>query len=89
MVIVTSGLVSSILRDMKITIVNLWEDMCILFDKVVDYLPFLIKYDDGDDGGKTKISLSPSAQMVLYVLSTIYSTQPLFCERTTASSKGG
>lgn len=72
---------SMLLVQTKRTIVGIYKDILILSDKMVEAAPFLIRYEED---GEEKLSLTPTAQMVLYIISTIYAAQPMLAENSRA-----
>lgn len=72
---ITYEYTSFLLSEIKEGMIKFYEDSMEFLEKAIDVAPFLIRYEeDGED----KIALTPAAQMGLYVLSTIYATQPLW-----------
>ena len=68
-------------KDTKQGCVKMYNDFLVLFDEMVDAAPFLFRYEER---GQQKISLTPKAQTVLYILSTIYAIRPMW-EQTSPS----
>jgi len=77
---------ASMVNGVKKGLINLYYDALDLIDIIIDKVPFLIRYEEN---GVDKVALSPNAQMVLYLLSTIYASQPLWdnvSSKSTSSS---
>lgn len=72
---VTMEFFSSLLIHTKRIAVQVYNDSLVCIDKLIDLAPFLIRYEEE---GQTKIALTPNAQMVLYIISTIYATQSMW-----------
>ncbi len=66
----------------KKCVIQVYEDSIELLEKMIDVAPFLIRYEED---GQDKISLTPTAQMALYMLSTVYATQPLWEQNRSGS----
>jgi hypothetical protein len=72
---------ASIGYETKQGIVQIYKDFIAFSDDMIDKAPFLVRYEDE---GESKISLSPNAQMTLFVLSTLYASLPMWGEITGA-----
>ena len=66
---------TSFATSVKLGLIKTNEEFWLLIENMVDAAPFLVRYEED---GQAKVALSPKAQMALYILSTIYSTQPLW-----------
>ena len=74
----TLEFVSMIIVKMKLALVGIYIDFLDLVEKSIDAAPFLERYAEED--GTKKVCLTPKAQMILYLLSTIYAAQPFLEE---------
>ena len=68
----TIDFITLMLKETKEVTLYFYNDILIKLDKIIDNTPFLIRYQED---GKEKIALTPKAQLVLYVISTVYAAQ--------------
>ncbi len=80
----TLSFVSLVVTVSKNGLVKIYNDLLDFIDKAIDVAPFLIRYEED---GKEKVTLTPKAQMVLYILSTIYALQPLWTTNTSSVNR--
>jgi hypothetical protein len=80
----TLSFVSFMVTMSKSGLVYFHNEFLELIEKAIDVAPFLIRYEED---GKEKVSLSPKAQMVLYILSSIYALQPLLTTNTSSMNR--
>lgn len=69
----TTSLVTSI----KDGVIQTYDEFWLMLDRMVDATPFLVRFEED---GQSQISLCPKAQMLLYLISTVYATQQLWEE---------
>ena len=73
-IVVSLAFLSSLFGSIKKGVIQVYDDLVSFVNKIIDVAPFLVRYEEE---GETKVSLTPTAQMLLYIASTIYALQPL------------
>ncbi len=71
------GTITSFATFTKQGIIDTYDELVSTVEKFIDDSPFFTKYEED---GEMRVSLSPNAQMVLYLFSVVFAAQPIWEE---------